>query len=154
LIVPPGDVLEGERELLKHCHLLCTLALYLLPDTKLLSCIMPFSSPAAGQVMSFEDERELLKRWQSLLLESDPDVIIGYNICNFDLPYVFERIQALGLAAEGHQWGRIRHRWGQGFGFVVGRGCVCGGGGWMSSCWWPRRAQVGLPVLHNEAQAV
>jgi DNA polymerase delta subunit 1 len=77
--------------------------------------------------MSFEDERELLKRWQSLLLESDPDVIIGYNICNFDLPYVYERIQALGLAAEGHQWGRIRHRW-VFFAAAYGAGGVCWGG--------------------------
>ena len=60
--------------------------------------------------MSFTDERELLKRWQALMLESDPDVITGYNIMNFDLPYVYERIQALGISQEAHQWGRIRHR--------------------------------------------
>ena len=27
--------------------------------------------------MSFSDERDLLKRWTSLVLETDPDVIIG-----------------------------------------------------------------------------
>lgn len=27
--------------------------------------------------MSFEDERDLLKRWTALVLETDPDVIIG-----------------------------------------------------------------------------
>lgn len=30
-------------------------------------------------------------RWLDLLLETDPDVIIGYNIINFDLPYLYER---------------------------------------------------------------
>jgi DNA polymerase elongation subunit (family B) len=29
------------------------------------------------QVMSFESEAELLKRWTSLVLETDPDVITG-----------------------------------------------------------------------------
>lgn len=33
----------------------------------------------------------MLKRWLDLLLETDPDVIIGYNIINFDLPYLFDR---------------------------------------------------------------
>lgn len=63
------------------------------------------------QVMSFEREADLLRRWQSLVLETDPDVIIGYNITNFDMPYLFERAQALRIDSEAHQWGRIRHRW-------------------------------------------
>ncbi len=36
-------------------------------------------------------ERDLLQRWRDLLLDTDPDVIIGYNIINFDLPYLFDR---------------------------------------------------------------
>ena len=35
-------------------------------------------------------ERALLLRWRDLLGESDPDIIIGYNIVNFDLPYLFQ----------------------------------------------------------------
>ena len=31
----------------------------------------------APEVMSFEDERELLLRWRDLVLEADPDIIIG-----------------------------------------------------------------------------
>lgn len=62
-----------------------------------------------AEVMSFSDERDLLRRWTSLVLETDPDVVIGYNIINFDLPYLFERARALGVDAETHQWGRVRH---------------------------------------------
>lgn len=62
-----------------------------------------------AEVMSFSDERDLLKRWTALVLETDPDVVIGYNIINFDLPYLFERARALGVDAETHQWGRVRH---------------------------------------------
>lgn len=32
---------------------------------------------AGAEVMSFDDERDLLKRWTALVLETDPDVIIG-----------------------------------------------------------------------------
>lgn len=28
--------------------------------------------------------------WQELVAEVDPDIIIGYNICKFDLPYLIE----------------------------------------------------------------
>ncbi|KAI8471465.1 MAG: DNA polymerase delta subunit one [Monoraphidium minutum] len=67
-------------------------------------------APIPGaEVMSFSDERELLRRWTALVLETDPDVIIGYNIINFDLPYIFERARALKVDAETHQWGRLRH---------------------------------------------
>jgi DNA polymerase elongation subunit (family B) len=27
---------------------------------------------------------------QDLIREADPDIIIGYNICKFDLPYLIE----------------------------------------------------------------
>jgi len=37
-----------------------------------------------------------------LLLETDPDVMIGYNILNFDLPYLYERA-AVGQAAGCHE---------------------------------------------------
>lgn len=49
-------------------------------------------------------------RWRDLLLETDPDVIIGYNIINFDLPYLYERATALGIGRDFQQWGRIRGR--------------------------------------------
>jgi len=33
---------------------------------------------------------ELFFFLQDLILEVDPDIIIGYNICKFDLPYLIE----------------------------------------------------------------
>eukprot|EP00882_Tetradesmus_deserticola_P012278 GHRQ01013012.1.p1 GENE.GHRQ01013012.1~~GHRQ01013012.1.p1 ORF type:complete len:524 (+),score=217.75 GHRQ01013012.1:79-1650(+) len=62
-----------------------------------------------AEVMSFESEAEMLKRWTSLVLETDPDIITGYNINNFDLPYLFDRAKALRVEGDAHQWGRIRH---------------------------------------------
>ena len=48
-----------------------------------------------SQVLSFTDEAELLVKWREFIEEVDPDVIIGYNIANFDLPYLLDRAKAL-----------------------------------------------------------
>jgi DNA polymerase elongation subunit (family B) len=47
---------------------LLLLLLPLLPLLLLRACL---------QVMSFESEAEMLKRWTSLVLETDPDIITG-----------------------------------------------------------------------------
>lgn len=46
---------------------------------------------------------------QDLVVETDPDIIIGYNICNFDLPYLLNRANALHLK-DFPYWGRMRRR--------------------------------------------
>lgn len=33
----------------------------------------------------------MLERWRDFFLAVDPDIITGYNIVNFDLPYVMDR---------------------------------------------------------------
>lgn len=56
-------------------------------------------APIVGsKVHSFESEEELLLRWRDFLLEVDPDIITGYNIINFDFPYIIERAEALKIA--------------------------------------------------------
>jgi DNA polymerase delta subunit 1 len=66
-------------------------------------------SPIVGaSVMSFDSEREVLLAWRDLVREVDPDVIIGYNICKFDLPYLIERAETLKVN-EFPILGRIRN---------------------------------------------
>ncbi|CAB4270146.1 unnamed protein product [Prunus armeniaca] len=66
-------------------------------------------SPIVGvDVMSFDTEREVLLAWRDLIREVDPDIIIGYNICKFDLPYLIERAETLGIA-EFPMLGRIKN---------------------------------------------
>lgn len=50
-----------------------------------------------------------LQRWRDLVIESDPDIIIGYNIVNFDLPYLIQRAEALQIV-DFPYWGRIRKK--------------------------------------------
>jgi DNA polymerase delta subunit 1 len=46
-------------------------------------------------VLEFKDEKSLLLEWQKFIEAVDPDLIIGYNISNFDLPYLLDRAKAL-----------------------------------------------------------
>ncbi|CAL5368804.1 unnamed protein product [Camellia sinensis] len=45
---------------------------------------------------------------QDFIREVDPDIIIGYNICKFDLPYLIQRAEVLGIP-EFPMLGRIRN---------------------------------------------
>ncbi|KAJ4751824.1 DNA polymerase [Rhynchospora pubera] len=66
-------------------------------------------SPIVGvDVMSFDTERDVLLAWRDFIREIDPDIIIGYNICKFDLPYLLERAEVLKIA-EFPILGRIRN---------------------------------------------
>lgn len=53
-------------------------------------------APIVGaDVVSFETEEEMLSAWASFVRVSDPDVLTGYNIVNFDLPYLLDRAAKL-----------------------------------------------------------
>lgn len=53
------------------------------------------SNIVGSQVLSYDDETDLLDAWQKFVVEVDPDVIIGYNTSNFDIPYLMDRAKAL-----------------------------------------------------------
>ncbi len=50
-----------------------------------------------SQVLSFKSEERLLQKWRDFMEEIDPDLIIGYNISNFDFPYLMDRAKALKI---------------------------------------------------------
>ncbi|KAI9663443.1 MAG: DNA-directed DNA polymerase delta [Trizodia sp. TS-e1964] len=47
------------------------------------------------QVLEFDTEEKMLMAWRDFLEKVDPDVIIGYNIANFDFPYLLDRAKHL-----------------------------------------------------------
>ncbi|KAG5439383.1 hypothetical protein PCANB_001957 [Pneumocystis canis] len=49
------------------------------------------------QILSFIDQKELLLAWCNFVQKTDPDVIIGYNIANFDIPYLIDRAKHLKI---------------------------------------------------------
>ena len=48
-----------------------------------------------SHVISCDKESDLLDKWAAFIRESDPDIITGYNINNFDLPYLLNRANHL-----------------------------------------------------------
>lgn len=55
-------------------------------------------SPIVGlQIFEHEREQDMLMAWRDFIVKLDPDVIIGYNTANFDLPYLLNRAEHLGL---------------------------------------------------------
>jgi DNA polymerase I len=48
---------------------------------------------ADGDVLSFDSEKEMLEELVKIIYEYDPDIITGFNINNFDFPYILERMR-------------------------------------------------------------
>ena len=54
--------------------------------------------PIVGaHVDSSKTEAEMLIKWRNFLVASDPDLITGYNIANFDFPYLLNRAKVRDL---------------------------------------------------------
>lgn len=53
------------------------------------------ASIVGSQILCFTQETQLLKSWAEFLRTVDPDIITGYNIQNFDFPYLLNRAAAL-----------------------------------------------------------
>ncbi|KAI0866034.1 DNA polymerase delta catalytic subunit [Xylaria cubensis] len=58
-------------------------------------CLDTTSPIVATQILDYDDEREMLKNWKKFLDKVDPDLITGYNIANFDFPYLLDRAKHL-----------------------------------------------------------
>ncbi|KDR67983.1 hypothetical protein GALMADRAFT_257532 [Galerina marginata CBS 339.88] len=50
-----------------------------------------------SQVLSYDDEADMLQAWRDFIEKVDPDVVIGYNISGFDFPYLMDRAKALKI---------------------------------------------------------
>ncbi|KAL5962055.1 DNA polymerase delta catalytic subunit, partial [Taenia solium] len=57
-------------------------------------------APIVGsRVICFATEIEMLSRWAHFVREVDPDMITGYNMQNFDLPYLVNRCNHLKVSS-------------------------------------------------------
>lgn len=69
-------------------------------------CLDTTGSIVATQVLEFAQEEKMLMAWRDFLEEVDPDIITGYNIANFDFPYLLDRAKHLKVKGFEH-WSRI-----------------------------------------------
>ncbi|KAL2713432.1 DNA polymerase delta catalytic subunit isoform X1 [Vespula squamosa] len=66
-------------------------------------------APIVGcQVLSFNTEEELLQKWAEFVRQLDPDIFTGYNINNFDFPYLINRAKHLNVK-DFEYLGRIKN---------------------------------------------
>ena len=59
------------------------------------------------ETISYNTEKELLQDWHRILKDENPDIYTGYNIYNFDIPFLFERAEELDIINEFSVLGRI-----------------------------------------------
>lgn len=76
------------------------------PFVRNVFCLDTTSSIVATQVLDYSKETDMLKAWQEFLIKVDPDIITGYNIANFDFPYLLDRAQHLKVPGFDY-WGRL-----------------------------------------------
>ncbi|ADM12173.2 DNA polymerase catalytic subunit delta [Encephalitozoon intestinalis ATCC 50506] len=60
-------------------------------------CLKETTGIPGVNVHWYETEKELLESWKKYFMELDPDIIIGYNVKGFDLPYILGRGEVLGI---------------------------------------------------------
>ncbi|KAF1983902.1 putative DNA polymerase delta catalytic subunit [Aulographum hederae CBS 113979] len=65
------------------------------------------SSIVNTQIFEFDKEEKMLQAWTNFLQEVDPDIIIGYNISNFDFPYLLDRAKHLKVSKFPY-WTRLK----------------------------------------------
>ncbi|MCX6820554.1 MAG: DNA-directed DNA polymerase [Candidatus Aenigmarchaeota archaeon] len=65
-------------------------------DVSLVLITKPIKS-ADKSVRVFSNEKDMLKEFVKIFDAYDPDVVVGYNINGFDLPYITERFKQLGI---------------------------------------------------------
>ncbi|KNH04195.1 DNA polymerase delta catalytic subunit [Perkinsela sp. CCAP 1560/4] len=65
------------------------------------------SSIAGCTVHSYDSEEEMLNAFAECLKSYDPDFLTGYNVSNFDFPYLIDRAAALKQTNTFCTWGRL-----------------------------------------------
>lgn len=71
-------------------------------------CLDTCSLITNAHVLEYDAEEKMLMAWRDFLEEVDPDVIIGYNIANFDFPYLLDRAKHLKCQRFPY-WTRLRN---------------------------------------------
>ncbi|KAI9717254.1 MAG: DNA-directed DNA polymerase delta [Chrysothrix sp. TS-e1954] len=78
------------------------------PFVRNVFCMDTCSLIVNTQIFEFDAEEKMLMAWRDFLEKVDPDVIIGYNIANFDFPYLLDRARHLKCTRFPY-WTRLRN---------------------------------------------
>ncbi|KAK4554418.1 DNA-directed DNA polymerase delta [Recurvomyces mirabilis] len=78
------------------------------PFVRNVFCMDTCSLIVNTQIFEFGSEEKMLMAWRDFVQEVDPDVIIGYNISNFDFPYLLDRAAHLKVGKFPY-WSRLKN---------------------------------------------
>jgi DNA polymerase elongation subunit (family B) len=79
-------------------------------DKYLLSLGNPTDKIVDAKVLAYTTEKKLLMGFRDLINELNPHVIIGYNIFNFDIPYLMDRANHKAIYPEWSQQGFAKEK--------------------------------------------
>ena len=77
------------------------------PFVRNVFCLDTTSLIVNTEIFEYKEEETMLSKWRDFLEEVDPDIIIGYNIANFDFPYLLDRADHLKIK-NFSQWTRLK----------------------------------------------
>ncbi|AFM98938.1 DNA polymerase type-B delta catalytic subunit [Encephalitozoon hellem ATCC 50504] len=66
-------------------------------ESQAIFCLKETTGIPGASVHWYDTEKGLLESWKKYFMEVDPDIIVGYNIKGFDLPYILDRGEILGI---------------------------------------------------------
>ena len=61
------------------------------------------------EVVSVENEKDLIKVWTNMINEKDPDILTGYNILGFDFDFLYKRALELNIRKQFLKINRIKN---------------------------------------------
>ncbi|MFH4977002.1 hypothetical protein AB6A40_003711 [Gnathostoma spinigerum] len=68
------------------------------------------TAPVIGSdIIVCKNEKEMLEKWADFVRTVDPDFITGYNIGNFDIPYIIDRAVELKCDSKVAYLGRVKN---------------------------------------------
>lgn len=75
------------------------ISLCFFPDFKNRRTVVLSAKPmkTGNDVVACASEEEMLKKFADIVNEYDPDVVIGYNINNYDMPFILKRMDVLQM---------------------------------------------------------
>ncbi len=75
------------------------ISLCFFPDYKSKRTLVLSAKPVktGSDVIACSDEKEMMKKFIEIVNDYNPDIVIGYNINNFDLPFIVKRLEVLQL---------------------------------------------------------
>lgn len=78
------------------------------PFVRNVFCMDTCSLIVNTQIFEYDAEEKMLMAWRDFLEKVDPDIMIGYNIANFDFPYLLDRARHLKVTKFPY-WSRLRN---------------------------------------------